>query len=366
MAFSAANYVIKAPKNMHVFLLLDTSGSMYGKKIINLESAVKDMLKSFQVLEKEVEIKVTVISFSTEAKVLLKTVNSSVALESMPSFLANGQTAMGQACRLVKELIEDRSVVSGKDYCPLVVLVSDGVPTDVVEPYIKALSTEGRSQKAKRLALAIGQDADLDLLQSFIGNDQADDGLPHLFYAQDAKDINKFFKFVTMSVTSTTKSKQLPASASKVNPVAAANSPSALLSGFGVSTQSKIVDTIYRDVSSGADESEAADPFHGDKPPVKNGGAALALAANSNSLIAGASCSASEPDSTSALASDSDPYHGDLPVSRNANQRQSAVQREVDNISMSNPFANAQGSTKPGKCKYKVQNLSDDDDWSFF
>jgi uncharacterized protein YegL len=53
---------------------------------------------------------------------------------------------------------------------PVLVLVSDGRPTDAFVRGLKALMAEPWGRKAARLAIAIGRDADLEVLQRFIGH----------------------------------------------------------------------------------------------------------------------------------------------------------------------------------------------------
>jgi uncharacterized protein YegL len=53
---------------------------------------------------------------------------------------------------------------------PVVVLVSDGYPTDDFATGLAALMSEPWGKKAVRVAIAIGQDADTAALERFIGN----------------------------------------------------------------------------------------------------------------------------------------------------------------------------------------------------
>jgi hypothetical protein len=52
---------------------------------------------------------------------------------------------------------------------PVLVLISDGQPTDDFDRGLRALMREPWGRKAVRLAIAMGHDADLDVLQQFIG-----------------------------------------------------------------------------------------------------------------------------------------------------------------------------------------------------
>jgi uncharacterized protein YegL len=80
-----------------------------------------------------------------------------------------GNTDMGAAMRLLSEQLsvppmEERALP------PVLVLISDGQPTDDFEAGLKELMKQPWAKKAVRIAVAIGQDADLDVLQKFIGH----------------------------------------------------------------------------------------------------------------------------------------------------------------------------------------------------
>ena len=57
----------------------------------------------------------------------------------------------------------------GEHLSPVIVLVSDGLPTDDVDGGIARLAASHYGSKAIRIAIAIGSDADLPTLQNFIG-----------------------------------------------------------------------------------------------------------------------------------------------------------------------------------------------------
>ena len=107
---------------------------------------------------------------------------------------------MGQAFSMIKDLVENKEMIPSRAYKPTIVIVSDGVPTDNYNVAMNALINEGRSSKAFRIAMAIGSDADKHMLSQFVSNPEL------LLSGENARDIRKFFRFVTMSVTSRMKS----------------------------------------------------------------------------------------------------------------------------------------------------------------
>lgn len=197
--FDPFKFTAPTAKPLPVILLLDCSGSMSGEKIRNLNDAVRDMLEVFRDTENsEVEIHVAVITFGAEVK-LQHALATSCDIQ-WHDLSASGGTPLGTALRMAKAMIEDKDIVPSRAYRPAVVLVSDGQPTDSWENPLQAFISEGRSAKCDRMAMAIGADADEVVLGKFIEGTKNP-----LCYAENAKQLRDFFKYVTMSVTSRTK-----------------------------------------------------------------------------------------------------------------------------------------------------------------
>lgn len=237
--FEPSKFTAPKAKPLPVFLLLDVSGSMNevvdpenvrrtGKtfendgqtwelveggtsKIQILNDAVRQMVDSFAAEERmETEFLVSIITFGDRVtQHLAPGVASSVNWTDME---ADGCTAMGMAFTLVKKLIEDKDVIPSRAYRPTVVLVSDGQPTDEWEQPLEALITDGRSEKCFFMAMGIGKDPGMKVLDRFISQTPVlaevnGTSIPNtVFQATDADKIHEFFRKVTMSVTTRSKS----------------------------------------------------------------------------------------------------------------------------------------------------------------
>lgn len=196
-------FTYQTPKTLPVVLLLDTSGSMHENgKIAVLNSAVNEMLASFKNLDAtNASISVSIITFGGSAQIYqeLKPVCEIGEI----NMIANGMTPMGGAIRLAKEMIENKEIITSRTYRPTVVLVSDGMPNDSWETVIEDFKNEGRSAKCYRMAMGIGVNegtTEHKVLERFISQEE------RVYEADDASNIRKFFKYVTMSVTSRTRS----------------------------------------------------------------------------------------------------------------------------------------------------------------
>ena len=196
-------FTYQTPKTLPVVLLLDTSGSMRENgKIAVLNSAVNEMLTSFKNLDAtNASISVSIITFGGNVQICqeLKPVSEIGEI----NMIASGMTPMGGAVRLAKEMIENKEIITSRTYRPTVVLVSDGMPNDSWEDAIDLFKNDGRSAKCYRMAMGIGVEegtTEHKVLENFISNEE------RVYSAEDASNIRKFFKYVTMSVTSRTRS----------------------------------------------------------------------------------------------------------------------------------------------------------------
>lgn len=189
-------FTSQAARPLPVIILADVSGSMgLDGKIEALNLALKDMLETFKTESRlRAEIQVAIITFGGSANVF-QPLTPAHALPQWQDSNAYGGTPLGEACRLAKDLIEDKNQVFSRAYKPVMILLSDGLPTDDYEDAFEALKKSERAQKATRLAMAIGADADIGLLANFSNDIEAP-----VFQAQQARDIQRFFRAVTMSV----------------------------------------------------------------------------------------------------------------------------------------------------------------------
>jgi uncharacterized protein YegL len=82
---------------------------------------------------------------------------------------AEGVTDMGKALSMVAEQLK-MPPMSERALPPVLVLISDGQPTDAFSQGLSDMMKEPWGKKAVRIAIGIGEDADQDTLQKFIGN----------------------------------------------------------------------------------------------------------------------------------------------------------------------------------------------------
>ncbi|HDN9016122.1 TPA: VWA domain-containing protein [Aeromonas salmonicida] len=196
-------FQVQTARPLPVIVLADTSGSMsVNGKIDALNKGLKDMITSFAGESRlRAEIQVSVITFGGNHAELNLSLTPAHQIQSFTPLMAEGMTPLGGALLLVSQMIEDKECIPLRGYKPVIVLVSDGYPTDDwQEPFARLVNGE-RSSKATRFAMAIGADADDAMLSDFANDLEAP-----LFRAENARDIHRFFRAVTMSVSTRSQS----------------------------------------------------------------------------------------------------------------------------------------------------------------
>lgn len=192
----------QSARPLPVIVLADTSGSMsLDGKIEALNKALKNMISTFAGESRiRAELQVAVITFGGSAAIHLP-LTAAHNIEHIDDFPASGGTPMGEAFTLAANMIEDKELLPSRAYKPVVILVSDGHPTDNFESGLELLMNGERSAKATRFAMGIGSDADWSLMGDFANDIEAP-----VFKAENARDIHRFFKAVTMSVSARSQS----------------------------------------------------------------------------------------------------------------------------------------------------------------
>lgn len=157
-----------------VVLCLDTSASMRGDKINELNAGVKQFFKA--VIDDEIakySVELCIVTFSSIAKKILDFANIErqvTAFEHM-NLEAAGNTAMGAAVNLSLDLLDSRKKEyqdKGVDYWqPWLVLMTDGQPTDDITEASTKVSEMVINKKLTIFPIGIGDGANMARLRQF-------------------------------------------------------------------------------------------------------------------------------------------------------------------------------------------------------
>ena len=154
---------------LHFIFAVDASGSMAGERIASLNYAVRAAIPALREAaadNPEVDVLVRVLRFADGVDWPVAT-PVPVADFVWTDLEAGGDTSMGAAFTALSGAMS-ADAMPGRHLPAVVVLLSDGLPTDDVDAPLAAFLASTYGSRAVRLAIAIGADADLALLQEFI------------------------------------------------------------------------------------------------------------------------------------------------------------------------------------------------------
>ena len=164
-------------RTMTLFFVIDTSGSMVGNKIGAVNDAVVNvlpMLEEISTTNPDAEIKVAALEFSNGCSWLYN--EPKLASEFVwQDVQASGLTSLGAACEELNSKLSRSGYMQAASgsYAPAIILLSDGGPTDNFPAGLAKLKANSWFKAAIKVAIAIGEDADISVLEQFTGSNEA-------------------------------------------------------------------------------------------------------------------------------------------------------------------------------------------------
>ncbi|MEI7839882.1 MAG: VWA domain-containing protein [Methylococcaceae bacterium] len=185
-----------ATRPLHFIWIADCSYSMEGNKIQGLNHAIREAIPAMQNVAADnvnAEVLVRAVKFSNGAK---WHVAEATPVEDFKwqDLHVDGMTDMGAAFRLVADQLK-MPPMTERGLPPVLVLISDGQPTDDFESGLKELMALPWGKKAVRIGIAIGEDADMEVLQQFIGNKELQP-----LHAHNAEQLVNYIRWVSTAV----------------------------------------------------------------------------------------------------------------------------------------------------------------------
>ena len=183
-------------RRLPIFFVLDVSESMVGEDLRSLEGGVSEIVSSLRGDAHALEtVHLSVLAFAGKARVL-------TPLMDLVSFYAprlpvGSGTSLGAALNLLMDEIDRkvvrRSATQKGDYRPFVYLMTDGRPTDDVEPAIERWR-QGYEKRTALVAVAIGEHADTSVLSRLTEH-------VILFNHRNPGDFQEMIRWVTASIS---------------------------------------------------------------------------------------------------------------------------------------------------------------------
>lgn len=209
-----------ATRPLHFIWMADASGSMKEDgKIQALNMAIREAIPHMQKVASEnpnAQVLVRAIKFASGAQ---WHISQPTAVDDFKwvDVKADGVTDLGKALSMVADQLKIPPMTD-RALPPVLVLISDGQPTDSFEKGLKKLMKQPWGKKAVRIAIAIGKDADYGVLQKFIGHNEIKP-----LQANNPESLVNYIKWVSTAVL---KSASSPASqAASTSPLATAGPP---------------------------------------------------------------------------------------------------------------------------------------------
>lgn len=187
-------------KVLTLFYLVDTSGSMAGAKIAALNTAVRETLPIIEEISNkntDAKIKIAVLEFSTGCEWMYPTPKDIQEFE-WRDLQAGGLTSLGDAYNeLNQQLSQSHGFMldASGSFAPVIILLSDGYPTDDADHGLSKLVTNNWFKAATKVAIAIGDEARKDTLISFTTNEEA------VLTVHNVEDLKKMIRMVSVTAS---------------------------------------------------------------------------------------------------------------------------------------------------------------------
>jgi len=183
-------------RQMVLFFVIDTSGSMeIGGKIGIVNNTMREVLPELKgVGGSDVDLKIACLKFSSGCNWLFP---SPISAENFQwsQLAVDGVTDLGAACRELADKMNKGKFLSAPSasVAPAVFLMSDGEPTDDYRSGLSVLRQNNWFKYAIKVALAIGSDANQDVLKEFTGNSEA------VITAYNPEALKKWIRFISVT-----------------------------------------------------------------------------------------------------------------------------------------------------------------------
>lgn len=189
-----------ARKLLPIIYVLDTSGSMEGSRIAAVNAAMNEtmeVLKDVSSKNPTAELKIAVLQFSSGPQWVTENL---VFMEDFywNDLKAGGLTDFGSALNeLNNKLSREQFLVSEVGFkAPVIIFMSDGEPTDDYESALNKIKSNNKwFQVATKIAIAVGDDANIQVLQKIAGNKEA------VIKVDDLETLKKLIRVVSVTAT---------------------------------------------------------------------------------------------------------------------------------------------------------------------
>ena len=168
-----------APRHvLPIFYVLDTSGSMTGAPIEQVNRAMEetiDAVKQIAAHNGDASVKVAVLTFNTTATWLQPSGPEDIEDFVWTNLDAGGLTYMGEALyQLGEKLTKDEFLRSSTGLLyPIIIFMTDGYANDEWEKALAKIEQNKYFLHAIKVGFAVGDNADVNMIAHVVGNSEA-------------------------------------------------------------------------------------------------------------------------------------------------------------------------------------------------
>lgn len=184
-----------ARKVLTLFYIIDTSGSMRGDKIGTVNSVMEEVIPEIRGIGgSDSEIRFQAMTFNDDVRWLY---DEPVSIEdvSWVRLSTGGCTDLGKALDELNSKLSRSGFMNtpSLSFAPVIFLLSDGYPNYDYKNGLDRIKGNKWFKHALKIAVAIGRDADEDLLAEFTGN------IETVVHANSGKELKRLIREITVT-----------------------------------------------------------------------------------------------------------------------------------------------------------------------
>lgn len=245
-------------RELHVFYILDTSGSMSGVPIATLNRAMTETVAELKDQAKhnaDALVKIAVLEFSSGCR----WVTNEKAPEELEDFVwqkltAGGLTDMGAALKELNSKLSRHAFLSSMTgaYVPVLIFMTDGYATDTYKDALEQIRQNRWFKNATKIGFAIGTDPDRAMIAEIVGTSEA------VIETSNLELFAKMLKFVSVTATMLASESQTSADANSGKNVVD------MINNGGNSTNNAVDTPTPAPTNPGASSNDDPDPWDWD------------------------------------------------------------------------------------------------------
>lgn len=165
-------------KDLHIFYVLDTSGSMFGTKISTLNHALEETINILATLAQsngDAQLKIAAMEFNSGANWITRNGPEDVEDFVFHYLDSGGLTDIGAALDELNSKLSRNAYLNSVNgaLMPIIIFMTDGHATDQWERALQDIRNNKWFQRATKIGFALGDDADEAMIASIVGNREA-------------------------------------------------------------------------------------------------------------------------------------------------------------------------------------------------